>query len=300
MQNEILSDQGIQKKQQQVFKMHGQSSQLSNKSSGISLVVLIVLGILVLAGAISIGLYILTKNKRKEDDIPIITTTTPEDDINAETGDVNNDSGIQEGEITFFEYIWYEDEYIKFQYPKEWNVTINTDKDPIIYNSTYENNEKNQAKGVQRIDIKFEDIYTLLMTIPSKNNNIYSFEHGWDKYTYYFNKPNEIEWSADVMFEGPQYHELTKSPLIFVTEKYDILLALFSREDRDLLLLGEEFEDKYIGHVPLIREFDFMAVDENGENIVTSIDITCPTDTKEEFDICSEFLNQFFKTVEKK
>ncbi|MBN2015380.1 hypothetical protein JW766_00935 [Candidatus Dojkabacteria bacterium] len=212
--------------------------------------------------------------------------------------DEKKDEKLPEKEQTpekkeFFEYVWYEDEYIKFQYPKGWTVETKDDKDPISYIGS-------DLQGVQQISIENSDM-SLMITIPAG--------HGADEYIYDFSKPLELSVEYDVgeTEGGPKTIKLKNKPLMYDLEEYDItllgILEKFSAIGEDphtLFIVGKKEGDTFTSYGFVMTEFDFLAYDEEGGDNPHELMVNCSLEDKVDFDKCSEFVNQFFVSVEKK
>jgi len=202
---------------------------------------------------------------------------------------------------TYYDYAWYEDEYIKFKYPQGWDVEVKNENDPLAVSGVY-----TETKGVQQIIISNE-YNELKLSTPLDSTN---FGHGLETWKYESDSET-INFRHDVVIDQrdifdyeiktvPKLYEITEYGLGIFYAKVEI-----DQQVTPVLLIGEYSKDKetltsYSPYYIRSDGFDFMATSQDtAEPVDVSIELESDIEVPVAFERCTEFVNEFFSSVEK-
>ena len=190
----------------------------------------------------------------------------------------------------YWDYEWYEDDYIKFQYPKGAEIEVVNDKNKGDWYKGYD------SSGVYHINIMISEDINFWVGLR--------LGRGIGVTTYDLSKPFEIVSAPDVILETTDIKttNLDVEPQIYTTEVYNVSLIYIEetlesdKAIKQYIFQGELMNSVFSGSDIWEYNFDFLAVDE--VNGLHTLDIDCDVTTSKSFSQCTEFVNQFFVTVE--
>jgi len=291
------------------------------------LIVAIGLGV----AGIGVGVYYYLTKEDKEEVAPEVTTTdtsdtdTTTDDQDTTDTDTNDtdtteesDQPTQQPQDKEISYVWYEDDYVKFQYPKGWDVTILTHESP-------------KAELDKKVYINQIENYSGVYSIKITNNDDFSFEIYRDGETgrpykiYDQNNPNQIEFYEEFAMCSAVL-ELSKKPVLLNIEEYDIMFlgiaqstilehtmtpvsSMFACEEinipqKDAVYVGRDNDEGNF------RSFENVLSEEVDLPCLGSVPnepqfrsqfgfrLSCPAGDDDKFTECFEFLKTFFDSSE--
>jgi len=256
-------------------------------------------GIVTVTG-IGIGSYAILKNNDSKKEEPQQEQQQVEDSTDQEEEQISNGSqnntDTNDAE-TQSNYTWYEDDYIKFQYPKGKSVTVESGN---IVDSSINTN----FTGVKSIEI--EDVIFLSL----------HYQGGVDKINYDTDTPLEVSFIDDTnntysldLIQKPWLQELSNRLNVMGipesnTQQGDIGLYL----TRSGYFVEKGKGTSYSGTNPVqdLEDFSFLGgtgtlVGFNAENATTvSATIRCTLNTKKDFEFCHKAIDKILLTAQRK
>ena len=206
-----------------------------------------------------------------------------------------NQNVEDETEEQYFEYVWYEDDYIRFMYPRGWEVTV--DDGQIEAEGSF-------LDGVASITlVSSEQEYRVDFTLDAGGGDECS-------YIYDSNLPLMLNQHCIELGDstgGDREVALASEPQRLDIEEYGLVFLCFSEVDN--CLAGTEESGIWSsdgGWVEPTVPFDFLGgtgvwhdVDMDEWDDYFIISPSCPVSSDEEAYKCLEFIEVFFETVER-